>query len=99
MNESNGTIHIYYRGRGFSGIICIHSMEYFPIPVTHMKSLMKICQMGEFSEDIYLNQFMEDLKYLQEHSVFFSHRKSKMLQDDIKVLQERLDRIGGPYEH
>lgn len=95
MNDINDIILIYYRGRGFSGNICIHSMEYFPIPVTHMKRLMKICQMGEFPENVYLDQFMEVLNYLQKHSAFFSHRKVKILLDDIKVIQERLDRIGG----
>lgn len=95
MNDTTGTILITYRGRGFTGEICIHSMEYFPIPVTHMKRLMKICQMGDAPEDIYLRELMEDLLYLQGHSAFFSHRRSKQLMDDIKVLQERLDRIGG----
>lgn len=95
MNERTDTIRINYRGRGFIGEIYIHVMEYFPIPVTHMKRLMKICQMSNLPEEYYLGEFMEILNHLQEHSAFFSHRKAKMIQDDIKVLQERLDRIGG----
>lgn len=95
MNDIIGTIYIAYSGCGFKGEIIIHSMEYFPIPVTHMKRLIKICQMSSCCEEIYLHQFMEDLKYLQEHSGFFSHRKAKMLQDNIKIVQERLDKLGG----
>ena len=99
MNDTTGIIYITYRGRGFTGEITIHPMEYFPIPVTHMKRLIKICQMGDAPEDIYLRELMEDLIYLQEHSAFFSSRRSKQLMEDIEILQERLDRIGGHYEH
>lgn len=99
MHNTSGIIYITYRGRGFTGEITIHSMEYFPIPVSHMKRLLKICQMGDAPEDIYLCELMEDLLYLQGHSAFFSHRKAKQLMDNINILQERLDRIGGHYEH
>lgn len=98
MNNIESII-INYGGRGFAGKLWIHPLEFFPVPVTHMKRLMKICQMGSCCEERYLIQFMASLKTLQEHSAFFSHRKAKMLQDDIKIIQERLDRIGGKYKH
>ena len=97
MTKKYYPIFIQYSGHGFSGELLITSVEFFPIPVNHMRQLMKICQMGSCSEDIYLIQIMEDLEYIQEHSAFFSHRAIKMLQNDIKLVRERLDKIGGNY--
>lgn len=97
MNDTDFVILIQYGGRGFEGEILIHPLEYFPIPVTHMKRLIKICQLSNMSEDIHLIQIMTSLKTLQEHSAFFSHRKAKMLLDDIEIVRERLDKIGGKY--
>lgn len=93
MNKPIYTININYGGYGFTGKLWIDPLEYFPIPVTHMNRLMKICQLGTCPEEEYLEQFMRALEELQEHSAFFSHRKHKMILDDIEVLQKRLDRI------
>lgn len=92
---------IYYSGPCFTGEFNITStLEFFPVPATNMKKIIKICQMSTLPEYYYLNEFLEILMYLQEHSAFFSHRKHKMILDDIKVVQERLDKIGGlNHEH
>lgn len=88
--------YINYSGPGFRGRFHItNTLEYFPIPATNLKKIIKICQMSTRPEEEYLVAFIEILEHLQEHSAFLSHRKCKMIQDDIKVLQERLDRIGG----
>lgn len=92
---------IYYSGPCFTGEFNItNTLEFFPVPATNMKKIIKICQMSTLPEEYYLIEFLEILKHLQEHSAFFSHRKHKMLQDDIKVVQDRLDKIGGlKHEH
>lgn len=85
---------IKYSGPGFTGELNItNTLEFFPITPTNLKKIIKICQMSTRPEEEYLVEFMEILKYLETHSAFLSHRRNKMIHDDIKVLQERLDRI------
>lgn len=91
---------IKYSGPGFTGEFNItNTLEFFPVPATNLKKIIKICQMSTRPEEDYLIAFMVILIYLKDHSAFSSHRRNKMIYDDIKILQERLDRIGGYYEH
>lgn len=88
-------IYIRYGGKGFSGELWIAPLFFFPIPVTHMKRLMKMCQFAIRPEEQYLREIMEALETLRIQSGSFSHKRANMILNDIKVVQERLDKIGG----
>lgn len=85
-------ISISYRGRGFTGILKLDLISFFPITSSQMKRLIKICQIAEFPEEHYIREFLGALEYLHVHS--YSTPAKKRLRSNMKLCNDRLNFLG-----
>ena len=85
-------IQISYRCRANHGWVELNMLDYFPIPVADMRSLLKICQYASHPEEIYIWEFLGAMEYLYLHT--YSSSTKKRLRSNMEICRVRLNRLG-----
>ena len=93
MRLGPSIIGIGYIGVGFHGQLILCLDEFFPATTTNLKRLMIICQMGVLPEIRYLIEMYEWL--LDHERVHPSLSEQKRYNNNLKMLKERIDKLGG----